>query len=447
MIYWSISSASRRLVPRPSTGDKCPQHLPIWSWLVFFFFFFFAAPPGNKSAVYSRERKHSFQSLPPSRPVQWGCCRWLGTEWPSVGHRPQTGCLQGEFLLPRPAARPLLLGWELSCRLGSPERDEPRAGKTGAVAPSLSGLTAWPLDLCVPDGSPGSRHRAAGLATGRSPEPEACGSGTQSEGGGGEDCPQSSSPRGAWRPVWPGSAWGSRDLGLVPIVELNSESLLLSCLSASFRKLGIHSETEKTLSLCLKNAMILACKTTKPNNQKAKANPLPPAVTRGEGGQRRRRFLFQEDELDALFLFLHEAQLKSVGVKSLIHEVRVWRWRQAGGQEWRGPWEQHRLGQGSFVSLHLIPQTWAGIIQKLIRGWGPGKGTLQDRELLDDNLILSKPTHTSKWPRGTPAGGASVESSKSQETGEQGRMSRKRENVRIQCFPSLVELSKLCLTV
>ena len=90
-------------------------------------------------------------------------------------------------------------------------------------------------------------------------------------------------PPGAWRPVWPGSAWGSWDLGLVPIVGLNSESLLLSCLSASFRKLGIHSETEKTLSLCLKNAMILACKTTKPNNQKAKANPLAPAVTRGEG--------------------------------------------------------------------------------------------------------------------------------------------------------------------
>lgn len=148
-----------------------------------------------------------------------------------MGHRPQTGCLQGEFPLRRPAARPLLLGWELSCRLGSPERDEPRAGKTGAVAPSLSGLTAWPLDLCFPDGSPGSRRRAAGLATGRSPEPEACGSRTQSEGGGGEDCPESSSslggPGGLCGLVHPGSAPGSRDLSLVPIVGLNSESLLL----------------------------------------------------------------------------------------------------------------------------------------------------------------------------------------------------------------------------
>ena len=162
--------------------------------------------------------------------MQWGCCRWPGTEWPSVGHRPQTGCLQGEFLLPRPAARPLLLGWELSCRLGSPEQDEPRAGKTGAVAPSLSGLIAWPLGPCVPDGSPGRGRRAAGLSAGRSPEPEACGSGTQSEGGGWEDCPHSSPSPGAQEAC---VSWftrglhGALGLGLVPIVGLNSDSLLL----------------------------------------------------------------------------------------------------------------------------------------------------------------------------------------------------------------------------
>ncbi|KAI4539812.1 hypothetical protein MG293_010207 [Ovis ammon polii] len=99
-------------------------------------------------------------------------CGPLAADWLSARGVPAaTACCQ---------APPARLGAELQAW-------EPGAGRAQSredrlCRSSLSGLTAWPVDLCVPDGSLGSGRRAAGLAAGCSSEPEACGSRTQSEG-------------------------------------------------------------------------------------------------------------------------------------------------------------------------------------------------------------------------------------------------------------------------
>lgn len=113
-------------------------------------------------------------------------CGPLAADWLSARGVPAAmACCQ---------APPARLGAELQAW-------EPGAGRAQSredrlCRSSLSGLTAWPVDLCVPDGSLGSGRRAAGLAAGCSSEPEACGSRTQSEGGGWEDYPHSSSSPG-----------------------------------------------------------------------------------------------------------------------------------------------------------------------------------------------------------------------------------------------------------